>query len=385
MRWIVDAMQFFARARVRRRIAILQIDEGHARRFQDRPPHRRARCNISRAWRPASSSASRCRHRARSRCSRAARETPATRAGSGIRNASCGKSSTSLRQILQRRPHRHPVIRLAACRWPTARSAAPCCRPCRSACGRHSCRPPHSGTSAGTAAPGADRPRSAILPRSPTARCKSGRMFANMNSSPRPCSPTTSNALAVERLALPLRRFQHVMPIWPRKRGLLRALVFGGSLLPAGPCRSGRWLRECSAFHPLGRIDGALQRIVISLERFFQSAQMRIGEAEIVIGPRETRIEADGLVIEDRGSPRRGRSRPAPWPANSTGSTSLRHAIDRGAQQVSMAVAGSPMSHCIAAQIVVAQRRVRTGGDDRGEHVRRARRSSSGSRRSGPD
>jgi hypothetical protein len=57
--------------------------------------------------------------------------------------------------------------------------------------------------------------------------------------------------------------------------------------------------RECVAFKDLGRIPRKRQRMIIGIERFIEEAQMGIGEAEIVPGPRKGGIEPDCFLVED--------------------------------------------------------------------------------------
>ena len=102
--WMSTPQRLFDARDLGGAVAILQIDEGHARRLQDRRPQRRARCNIWRAWRRASSNASRCRHKGPGPSSSSVSRNAATRSGSGMRNASCGKSSTDLRRYCSAEP-----------------------------------------------------------------------------------------------------------------------------------------------------------------------------------------------------------------------------------------------------------------------------------------
>ena len=136
-----------------------------------------------------------------------------------------------------------------------------------------------------------------------------------MNSSPRPCSPTTRMRLPSSGSPCPHRRLHHVMDIGA-EGGIVADFVFAEAFFEPAHADQADAARM-AAFADIGGVDGAGQAFVIGLERLFEPAQMRIGVAEIVPGPREAGIEPDRLAIEDEAFLGRGPLRPARSPANS--------------------------------------------------------------------
>ncbi len=175
-------------------------------------------------------------------------------------------------------------------------------------------------------------------------------------------------ALAIERFALPGGRLGHVMHIGAETL-LVADFVFAKSFLQSAHSdqadAAGMFALALFAF-----VDGALKGVIVSLQRFLQPAQMLKGITEIVIRPRETGIQPDRFLIEDQallGAAHLCQHRRQRIPQHCFGW----HAQNGAAQRFDR---GCLLPHVAldAAQIVVAEGRIRARSNKEAKHLRSA-------------